>query len=58
MASNQVAITLTIAYWIASGSLRRDPGQLFGAMDLDRLGFSGSILSNSTYSDSLVHSAA
>jgi hypothetical protein len=39
------------------GSLRRDPGQLFSAMDLDRLGYSGSILCNSTYSDSLVHSA-
>jgi hypothetical protein len=37
------------------GSLRRDLGQLFSAMDLDRLGFSGSILRISTYSDSLVH---
>ena len=39
-------------------SFRREPDQLFGAMDMGRLGFSDPILRNSTDSDSLVPGAA
>ena len=52
MASNQVATTLTIAYWIASVPFG-EPGQIFSAMDLDRLGISGSILRENLFVHSM-----